>query len=166
MMRLNLCLISLCLLLFISEGRAQDPGAGQPAPAIHVVQRGETLFHIARQYSTSVEALARANGITTPGSIRVGQRLLIPTAAVTTIPAAHVVQPGETLAGIAAVYGVTVEALAALNDLADPNALVVGQTLLLTTLAVSEAPPAAPAERGVPEDGHPRVELRQRYRAR
>lgn len=140
MMRLRLFGIWLCLFLLVSAGQAQDPGVGQPAPAIHVVQRGETLFNIAQQYSTSVEALARANGITTPGSIRVGQRLLIPTLTATTTPAAHTVQPGETLAGIAAVYGTTPEALTAINGLADPNALVVGQILLLTVPTAGEAP--------------------------
>src|SRR5213082_1033845 len=48
----------------------------------------------------------------------------------------HVVKPGETLSGIAAQYGLTVEQLASLNGLADPDRLTEGQTLKL---------PAAPA---------------------
>ncbi len=41
------------------------------------------------------------------------------------------VQPGDTLYSIARHYGTTVEVLAQLNGLTDPNALAVGQVLLL-----------------------------------
>lgn len=44
-------------------------------------------------------------------------------------PVYHVVQPGETLRGIARQYGVTAEELISLNQLADPNRIVVGQRL-------------------------------------
>jgi murein DD-endopeptidase MepM/ murein hydrolase activator NlpD len=43
----------------------------------------------------------------------------------------HVVQRGETLYSIAADYGVTVEAILALNDLDDPDYLRVGQRLII-----------------------------------
>ncbi len=41
----------------------------------------------------------------------------------------HTVQPGETLAGIARRYGLEVNAVLALNDLADPRAIYPGQRL-------------------------------------
>ncbi len=41
----------------------------------------------------------------------------------------HAVRPGETLGTIAALYGVTVDDLLALNDLSDPNRLEVGQLI-------------------------------------
>jgi murein DD-endopeptidase MepM/ murein hydrolase activator NlpD len=43
----------------------------------------------------------------------------------------YVVQAGDTLGDIAARYGVSAEALMQANNLADPNALSVGQTLLI-----------------------------------
>jgi LysM repeat protein len=43
----------------------------------------------------------------------------------------HVVREGETLTSIANRYGVSVEALAAANKLGDPNAIVVGQRLII-----------------------------------
>lgn len=43
----------------------------------------------------------------------------------------YTVQPGDTLSAIAARFGVTIEALLAVNELADPNILSVGQTLYL-----------------------------------
>ena len=44
----------------------------------HQVQPGETLYRIALQYSTSVDAIAGANGIPYPYIIQSGQQLLIP----------------------------------------------------------------------------------------
>jgi LasA protease len=43
----------------------------------------------------------------------------------------YIVQPGDSLTGIAAQAGVSVETLLALNNLADPNILEVGQVILL-----------------------------------
>lgn len=61
----------------------QQPGYQQPyAPGAgdnyHVVTPGETLFRIALQYGTSVDAIAGANGIPYPYLIQAGQRLVIP----------------------------------------------------------------------------------------
>ena len=44
----------------------------------HKVERGQTLSEIARGYGKSVEAIMKANKITNPSSIRVGQVLFIP----------------------------------------------------------------------------------------
>ncbi|MGD8969191.1 MAG: LysM peptidoglycan-binding domain-containing protein [Anaerolineae bacterium] len=46
--------------------------------AVHVVQRGETLYRIALNYGVSRWAVARANHIANPNHIYVGQRLIIP----------------------------------------------------------------------------------------
>lgn len=43
----------------------------------------------------------------------------------------HIVQPGETLASIAKRYGVTVEAIVEVNDLADPDVIEAGQELII-----------------------------------
>ena len=45
----------------------------------HIVQPGETLFRIALQYETTVDAIAKANNIVNPWFIYVGQELVIPT---------------------------------------------------------------------------------------
>jgi len=111
---------------------------------IHVVQRGETLFHISQLYDTTVDYLADINGITNAGSIQVGQRILVPTSApmepfgdVQT----HIVQPGETLGGIANRSGVDVNTLMQLNHLANANQLYAGQSLLISGQPTPESAP-------------------------
>jgi murein DD-endopeptidase MepM/ murein hydrolase activator NlpD len=46
--------------------------------ASYTVQRGDTLFSIARRFGTSVDAIARLNRIANPNRINVGQVLQIP----------------------------------------------------------------------------------------
>ncbi len=115
---------------------------------IHVVQRGETLFRIAQQYGLTVDAIATFNGLADPTNIQVGQRLLIPTETTTpATPARHVVKPGETLRGIAQLYGMTTEELASLNAIADVNRIFVGQVLTI----MSDATPTPPGVQATPE---------------
>ncbi|MGI6588716.1 MAG: peptidoglycan-binding protein [Peptococcia bacterium] len=52
----------------------------------YVVQAGDTLSSIAQKFGTTVEAIARANNITNPNLIFVGQVLTIPGAAVPPTP--------------------------------------------------------------------------------
>jgi murein DD-endopeptidase MepM/ murein hydrolase activator NlpD len=53
-----------------------------PEPAtqeqVHIVQRGETLYRIARRYGTTVQALVTANNLANPDLIHWGQKLIIP----------------------------------------------------------------------------------------
>ncbi len=53
----------------------------------------------------------------------------------------YIVQPGETLSLIAAVFGCTVEEIVAVNGLPDADSIVAGQTLIIPVSA-SEAGPA------------------------
>ncbi len=100
---------------------------------IHVVQRGETLFSIAQQYGLNLDAIAKANGIINPSNIMAGQRLLIPLngIAVSATPETYVVQYADTLQAIATAFSTDTGTLISLNGLTDPNALYVGQTLIL-----------------------------------
>ncbi|HON43594.1 MAG TPA: LysM peptidoglycan-binding domain-containing protein, partial [Bacillota bacterium] len=94
-------------------------------PATLIVQPGDTLFLIARRYGTTVQALMSANNLTST-NIYVGQRLRIPggprggprTESVGQAGSGeYVVQPGDTLSGIASAFGATQEALVGLNQL-------------------------------------------------
>ncbi len=60
---------------------ARRSAAAARTPAgrlIHQVRAGDTLFPLARQYGTSVEAIASANGLPSADTLRLGQRLIIP----------------------------------------------------------------------------------------
>jgi LysM repeat protein len=57
-----------------------------PTLTIYVVQQGDVLGTIAKQFGTTVEAIAQANGITDANLIRIGQELLIPPAGATPAP--------------------------------------------------------------------------------
>ncbi len=54
------------------------PKAPVPSGDYHTVNRGETLSVIAAKYHVSTSALAKANGITNPNLIEIGQPLKIP----------------------------------------------------------------------------------------
>jgi LysM repeat protein len=49
-----------------------------PTPIIYIVQVGDNLLGIARQYGVTVEALQEANAITDPRLLQIGQELVIP----------------------------------------------------------------------------------------
>ncbi len=48
------------------------------APPVHVVQRGETLYRIAKRYGVGVPELRRANGLKSNRAVPVGARLKLP----------------------------------------------------------------------------------------
>jgi LysM repeat protein len=109
------------------------PGGTAPPtqqPGVHIVRRGETLNTIARMYGTTVNAIARANGIVNPNYIYVGQRLTIPGGTgEPTGGQTYVVQRGDTLSSIAVRLGTTAWAIAYANNLPNVNIIYVGQTL-------------------------------------
>lgn len=57
--------------------RRSSSGSPGTASRVHTVQRGDTLYSIARRYNTTVARLRSANGIS-GDVIRPGQRLTIP----------------------------------------------------------------------------------------
>jgi LysM repeat protein len=66
--------------ILVAQNNAR-PVVAQPAqPArVHVVERGDTLFSIARRTGTTVNALVTANGLGTPDTpLSIGRRLVIP----------------------------------------------------------------------------------------
>lgn len=110
-------------------------GFFMPQGVYYIVQRGDTLYSIARRYGTTVNAIAAANNIADPNRIQEGTRLLIPVSSVI-----YRVQPGDTLTSIAARFGVSVQDIVRANNIANPNLILVGQELVIP-LAPSVPPP-------------------------
>jgi N-acetylmuramoyl-L-alanine amidase len=100
-------------------------GGAAPASATssyHVVP-GDTLYSIAARFGTSIQEIVALNGLPNPNLIFAGQNLTLPgedntqQATVTPIEfgGTYVVQPGDTLWGIASRYGITVAQLVEMN---------------------------------------------------
>jgi len=109
---------------------------------VYVVQPNDTLSQIARRFNTTVTTLAQLNGIVNINSIRVGQRLQLPTSGggipvpnasptPATTPVTYVVQPGDSLYKIALQYRVSIQRLAEANQITNPNRIFYGQVLII-----------------------------------
>ena len=57
-----------------AETAAEAPGE----PTYYVVEPGDSLGSIARDYDTTIDALMQANGIEDADTLIVGQRLIVP----------------------------------------------------------------------------------------
>jgi murein DD-endopeptidase MepM/ murein hydrolase activator NlpD len=141
------------IVLVIGLGAASAQETPPPGVTIHVVQRGETLFDIARSHGLTIQALADLNNIANPNSIFVGQRLLVPSGDLVAIspnavlqptptPIFHIVRGGETLFRIAQRYGLTVNALASANNITDPSLIYSGQRLVIPSPEAAVVEPA------------------------
>ena len=73
----------------------------------------------------------KANGFTFPITILVGDRLIIPAPGTSPDPGTYMVLPGDTLDGIAARFGVTLEALVEANGFTYPITILAGDTLII-----------------------------------
>jgi LysM repeat protein len=173
-------------------GRAEPTRPGSPnaaalAPARPVVddvapvstysvQRGDSLWSIAKKHKITVAELAKANNLSTGATLRPGQKLMVPTKAAapkdlattaatpekapapatTSRPASgetmrHTVQSGESLGTIARKYQVTVGEIAAANNITDPAKIRAGQQLVIPGFrAVSNRTPAASTAASTP----------------
>lgn len=101
----------------------------------YVVQPADTFFSIAQDFGVDPDELAAANNIVNRNQLRIGQELVIP--GVTQRDAlilrgqTHIVASGETLSQIAQQYGVSMESILSINNLADADSIVVGQELII-----------------------------------
>ena len=147
----------------------------QRPDVLHRVQRGETVSGIAARYRVSQSALVQLNNLRSQNFIRVGQELRLPgnngarpitLAQRDGVPSGdggtYIVRAGDSIDGIARMYGVSPEDLLARNAIANADRIYVGQELVVGgavdgTVAEStaEEPVAAAA---VAEDSAPDAE--------
>lgn len=93
----------------------------------YTVQKGDSLWSIAKKYNTTVDNLMKLNNLST-SALSIGQKLVVSSAPSSTNT--YIVQKGDSLYSIAGRFGTSVQALMDLNNLLTTN-LSIGQTLKL-----------------------------------
>ena len=93
------------------------------------VRAGDTLWAIAREYGTTVEAIARENRIVDPNRIFAGERLRITLPARDSGEEIYTVRRGDTPISIAGKFGVTLSALEDRNGLERGEMIYAGDEL-------------------------------------
>jgi murein DD-endopeptidase MepM/ murein hydrolase activator NlpD len=129
------------------------------------VAPGDTLASYSRRYGVSIAALIKANGLTSPNSLAIGQQIVIPQGATGTaqaqpaapaaVPAAlsyggfHIAGPGDTLLKIARRYRVSLLDLARANKVAPHVQIRLGDRLAIPVKSApaqrAEVTPQQPA---------------------
>jgi LysM repeat protein len=94
-------------------------------PTVHVIQSGDSLESIAKEYGFTVAELKIANGvISSRDTLIVGNYLTLPNRY-------HLVKKGETLNSIAKVYNIDAGQLAAFNNLKEKENILLREKLQL-----------------------------------
>lgn len=134
--------------VFYGDHAAWDAYAGggtgvtpqpQPTPApeaqenaknttTYIVQSGDTLSGIADRYGTTYQHLAAINEIADPDLIYPGDVIVIDGVA-SGSGQTYTIQCGDTLSGIAGMFGTSVAHLAALNGIENPDLIYAGNTI-------------------------------------
>jgi len=132
------------------------PAAVPSEPITVVVREGQSLWSLADEYSTSVEAIMEANDL--DGTLlRTGQRLVIPAegtlvtaqpvkkAPTKPKPGTRVVTirlyEGQTLWDVAQAYGASIEEIVALNGLSSADYVRTGQRLRVPVQGIASVAP-------------------------
>ncbi|MBW2494049.1 MAG: LysM peptidoglycan-binding domain-containing protein [Deltaproteobacteria bacterium] len=129
--------------------------AKQHRDRLYTVHRGDTLSKIARKYRVKERELVALNNLKSRHRIRAGQVLVLPdepgarapvSVARSNPPADGIyhVRRGDTVARIAARFGLSEAKLVAMNGLRNRHQIAVGQRLRVTADASAELPTAKP----------------------
>ena len=93
----------------------------------YIVQKGDSLWKISRDYNISVKDLIDINNLTTT-TLQIGDKLLVPIK--TNVEQTYIVKRGDTLWSIAKENNITVNELKEKNNLTS-NLLSIGQTIII-----------------------------------
>jgi len=135
--------------LVVGRGSAGGRHSGR-----YTVQRGDSLYSIARKFGTSPEHLVRLNALSPSSVLRVGQQLRVPGSKMPSPSAGntssspsftstyHTVSRGDSLYSIAKKYGTTPQLLVKMNNLSSQARIFIGQKLKVKS--ATAAPPPRP----------------------
>ena len=134
-----------------SQLAAQIPftiAAESSVPSVHRIAAGDTVSSIAASYGVSLEEVLRVNNLQSSSLIFAGEELRLPGAGSSaSAPAAaagtYTVEAGDTLGGIAASHGVSLDSVLAANNLTLTSVIRPGQEIALSGGSAAEAAPAA-----------------------
>ena len=129
-----------------------DPDAELIEFTAHAVRTGETLYGLSRWYGVSVDMILRHNPGVAAESLQIGCRLVIPILGQAQpsqppprerfggpFDGRYVVEPGDTLWDISRRYSITVEDLAAGNDMDVTQSIRVGDVLRVPASSILSA---------------------------
>ena len=134
---------------------SNNPPASNNNTQVYTVKAGDTLSAIALRHGTTVSQLVSLNAISNPNLIRIGQSIRLPghttptpaptpppTSPPATTNTTYTVKAGDTLSAIARKYGVSLNQIVSLNNIANPNLISVGQVLKIAQQTTQPPPPA------------------------
>lgn len=143
--------------LTIRLADGQPPPPTPTPPAHHIVREGESLWVIAAYYKTDLATLLWLNGLPQDAVVHPGNEVkirLLPGEAPPPTPTpqlSHIVKSGDTAWGIALLYGLSLDELAAYNNM-DPNAMLqIGQELIIRPPTPTPEPTTTPTPTVTPE---------------
>ena len=149
----------------------ETPGTSEPTVklrpsglSIYKVQRGDTLWGIARKKGVSLSALLGSNpSLNKDGKLSIGQEIMIPEDSIPSTPATstdlsidasstfssdsgstYIVQKGDSLSRISRRQGVSLNDLMAVNGLSKSSIIKIGQVLKLPGEGVQSSVNSAP----------------------
>lgn len=141
-----------------ASAAARPPASTPSGTQVIEVQKGDTLYGLARRHNVPIQGLIAANSLQPPYLLRVGQKLTMPQGDW------HTTQPGETLYSVSRSYNVDSYSLAQANDLRPPYAVSPGQRLRIpnaqppvrvATIEAPATPKAEPAPAAEPPPAEP-----------
>lgn len=108
---------------------------GEDGTIIHVVGEGQTAWDIAIVYEVDLNEMLAINGLQRPVLLHPGDQVIVALGPNATppvrAPRSHTVREGESAWTIAAIYGITLDALLEANGLVRPAILQPGQVLIV-----------------------------------
>ncbi|MBX3246679.1 MAG: penicillin-insensitive murein endopeptidase [Myxococcales bacterium] len=123
------------------------PPEARDLPA-YVVQRGDTLSHVAHRHATTVEELTRLNPELRSGRLLAGASIRVPVPE-GVLRIEHVVRRGETLGRLAERHRVTVRDIVRWNPGIRRHRLLAGRTIVMWSVV----PPSVSMSVGAPNRG-------------